>query len=75
MGQIRQVIPLSEFTKNLDEYVGILGSVAEPIMITRRGRALFVVQSPDSFAESSDFADHARYQMWAKKEAEDETPP
>ena len=74
MAQIRRIIPLSEFTKSLDEYIGILKSVAEPIMITRRGRALFVVQSPDSFAENSDFADHARFQMWAKKEAEGDTP-
>ena len=65
MGQIRRIVPLSEFKKKLDEFIGELSSTAQPIMVTRHGRGVFVVQCPDSFAENSDLADHARHQLWA----------
>lgn len=68
MGQIRRVIPLSDFIKNLDIYIGELSSAPEPLMITRRGRALFIVQDPDSFAENSDLAEHARHHLWSAQQ-------
>ena len=67
MPQIRRVISVSEFIRNMDVVLGELQSMSESMMITRYGKGLFVAQPPDIFAENTDLADHARFLLWDEK--------
>ena len=63
MGNIRTVIPLAEFKEKIEHWIAYLNEGADPLLVTRRGRGAFVVQSVDSYAKMSDLALEGQHQL------------
>ncbi len=75
MNNIRTVIPLSAFKSSLNYWLGRMNEAPGPLLVTRHGRGLFVVQRVDTYAGMAELAIEGQYQLsfqQAMREQEEE---
>lgn len=63
MSNIRTVIPLVEFKSKLKHWLSHLEESQRPILVTRHGRGLFVVQPIEMYAGMAELATEGRHQL------------
>ena len=77
MSGYRKILPLTEFKADIDACLSRLREDGQPLVVTRHGRGLFVVQAPDAYEHLERLATVTQHQFQLQDalEEDDFGPP